>query len=240
MAPKSDQFSICEVEWDLDAKDKWFNTILPKARLFYLHGILPKLALGSLNTMPPATLNTALEDCTPSQSTQHAGYDEDKNIEEATVVLSLSFEQKRVSSASGQRVLVLAGAYARQEGTVNKVMATISSVEISGVSVRVATKRLHAVDAEKVDRNITVAPRDEKYMVPVAEVKSWLKKYQMEKGIDLKLVRTNDTCSWTYFDAKLAEAQQLAKAKGTEELEIDGVEALVSFKNTKISKNIFL
>lgn len=44
VVPKSDQFSIYEVKWDRDAKETWFNIILPKGRLFYLHGILPNLA----------------------------------------------------------------------------------------------------------------------------------------------------------------------------------------------------
>jgi len=65
-----------------------------------------------------------------------------------------------------------------------------------GERARVATAKLHALDASDSDpsaapRRVTVPPRPGSVQVPVGELLAWLERYQEENNVDLLVRKVN-------------------------------------------------
>ena len=96
--PDTADVAIYEIIWDEEMKEMWSSTLFPKAYMFYLHGVLPKLAplirsndggIASPSTRPPLLLGDR-EPQTPVYASSTSSSEE-----EETPIISPPVKEKK-------------------------------------------------------------------------------------------------------------------------------------------------
>ena len=94
--PNTNELLITSIEWDEDTQNRWYETLLPKAYMFYVHGVLPKLApliqLNSNAALPSARADIGNEE---PQTPAHQSPCFDMDVDDCTPIISPQFKEKK-------------------------------------------------------------------------------------------------------------------------------------------------